>query len=438
MKITVVGTGYVGLVSGVCFAEIGNTVICVDKELEKIQLLNQGTIPIFEPGLQEVMVRNVEQQRLSFTDRLGESVKEADIVILAVGTPSLPSGGVDMRAIDAAVSEIARAIKKYTIIIVKSTVPVGTNNAIKRKISEETKQPFDVVSVPEFLREGSALSDTMKPDRIIIGADNDKAATIVARLHEPFNAPVMITDLHSAEMIKYASNAFLATKISFINEIANICEKVGAQVEEVARGMGMDGRIGPQFLKAGIGYGGSCFPKDTKALIQIAGNAEYDFKLLKSVVEVNQMQRQAVITKLEQALAGDLSGKTIALWGLAFKPNTDDVRESPAIDIAIRLLQQGAKLKVYDPVAMSKFRDLPDIEHERIYYAHSEWDAAADSDALCLLTEWEIFKQADLQKLQQTMKHSVVIDGRNVLDIDQIRQLGILYYPIGRPPLSIN
>lgn len=438
MKITVVGTGYVGLVSGVCFAETGNTVICVDKEVEKIQSLNKGSIPIFEPGLQDVMVRNMEQKRLFFTDRLSESVKDTDIVILAVGTPSLPSGGVDMRAIDAAVSEIARAIEKYTIIIVKSTVPVGTNNSIKRRIADETDQPFDIVSVPEFLREGSALNDTMNPDRIIIGTDNEQAATIIAQLHEPFAAPIMITDLHSAEMIKYASNAFLATKISFINEIANICEKVGAQVEEVARGMGMDKRIGPHFLKAGIGYGGSCFPKDTKALIQIAGNAEYDFKLLKSVVEVNQMQRQAFVTKLKQALGGQLQGKTIALWGLAFKPNTDDVRESPALDIAAHLLAQGASLKVYDPVASSKFRSMPDMKNQSIYYAENEWDAIDNCDALCLLTEWDVFKQANLEKLRQMMKHAIVIDGRNIFNIEQIRHYGIQYYPIGKPPLSTD
>lgn len=430
MKITVVGTGYVGLVSGVCFAETGNIVTCVDKQKEKIDLLNKGIIPIYEPGLQEVMIKNVNQNRLFFRNDLKQAIKDADVVILAVGTPSLANGEVDLTALHSAAHEIAEALETYTIIMIKSTVPVGTNIKIKETIASISHSDFDIVSVPEFLREGSALKDTLNSDRVVIGAENEQVASIIAKLHAPFSKHIMITDLYSAEMIKYASNAFLATKISFINEIANICEKVGAKVEEVAHGMGMDKRIGPHFLKAGIGYGGSCFPKDTKALIQIAGNAEYDFKLLKAVVEVNQTQRKSVITKLEQALSGQLKGKTIAIWGLAFKPNTDDVRESPAIDIIRLLLEQEVMLKVYDPIAMNNFKGI--LNHPRLLYAETQWEAVIDSDALCLLTEWDIFIQTDLMKLKNLMRTPIIIDGRNVFDIQKVHQANIDYYPIGR------
>ncbi|MFC4776803.1 UDP-glucose dehydrogenase family protein [Paenibacillus sp. GCM10023252] len=433
MNITVIGTGYVGLVSGVCYAEIGNKVTCVDKDENKIKLLNRGGIPIYEPGLQELLMVNADAGKLTFTTDLESAVRSADLVIIAVGTPPLPSGEADLRYIEGAVREVASSIHGYTIVAVKSTVPVGTNDRVRQIIAEGTTQEFDVVSVPEFLREGSAVKDTLNPDRIVIGADNKRAADILVELHIPLTEEIVVTDIRSAEMIKYASNAFLATKISFINEIANICEKMGADVGEVAKGMGLDRRIGPAFLKAGIGYGGSCFPKDTKALIQIAGNVEYDFKLLKSVVEVNQTQRWGVIDKLYRAL-GSLSGRKIAIWGLAFKPGTDDVREAPAIEIIEKLIELGATPKVYDPVAMDNFREL--MDHPSISWCLNEWDAVSGCDAVCLLTEWEEFCNIDLHKVEQLMARPVMVDGRNVFGAEQIKQTSIAYYPVGRPPIN--
>jgi UDPglucose 6-dehydrogenase len=388
----------------------------VDQDSDKIALLRNGGIPIYEPGLDAIVQTNVREGRLYFHDQLDQCVKDSEIIVIAVGTPSLPNGEADLQYIEQAVREIANLIERYTIIAIKSTVPVGTNHKMKQLIEGITSVDFDIVSVPEFLREGTAVEDTLHPDRVVIGAENQRPAEVMRKLHEPLGAPIIITDLRSAEMIKYASNAFLATKISFINEIANICEKVGANVSEVAHGMGLDHRIGSEFLKAGIGYGGSCFPKDTKALIQIAGNANYDFKLLKSVVEVNQMQRMNVINKLQRAL-GDLANKTIALWGLAFKPGTDDVRESPAIDIVKELLSLGAVVKVYDPVAMENFRQ--NVNDTRIVWTDDEWEAAKDSDAVCLLTEWNQFKKVDLRKLRDTLKQPILVDGRNVYSVNK-------------------
>lgn len=433
MKITVIGTGYVGLVSGVCYAELGNEVVCVDKDVHKIKVLENGGIPIYEPGLQELVDRNVQQEKLYFTTDLKQGIKDSELVIIAVGTPPLPNGEADLRYIEFAAREIATLIENYTVIAIKSTVPVGTNDRIKQVIQEITAVEFDIVSVPEFLREGSAVNDTFHPDRIIIGGESQNAIDRIVELHKPLNAPFVITELRSAEMIKYASNAFLATKISFINEIANICERLGADVREVSRGMGLDKRIGKDFLNAGIGYGGSCFPKDTKALIQIAGNADYDFKLLKSVVEVNQMQRMGVIRKLKSAL-GELKGKTIAIWGLAFKPGTDDVRESPAFEIANYLLKSGCMLRLYDPVAMGNFRSY--VDHANIFWAENEWDAVASSDAVCLLTEWDIFKEIDLKVFAKHMEQPILIDGRNVFNVNQIKDAGVTYYPVGFSPIN--
>lgn len=345
MKLTVVGTGYVGLVSGVCFAELGNEVICVDKIEQKIMQLNRGEVPIYEPELQQLIVTNQAAGRLNFTTDLNESVKSSDIVIIAVGTPSLPNGHANLSYIEQAAKEIGRAMNSYKIIVTKSTVPVGTNEKVREIISEYTNESFDIASVPEFLREGTAVYDTLNPDRIIIGTDSERAERQLVDLHKTLTSDIIVTDIRSAEMIKYASNAFLATKISFINEIANICEKVGADVTKVASGMGYDRRIGSSFLKAGIGYGGSCFPKDTQALIQIAGQMDYDFKLLKSVVEVNRDQRFNVVRKLE-TLLGNLSGATIGIWGLAFKPETDDVRDSPAFEIIAALQERGPELEL--------------------------------------------------------------------------------------------
>lgn len=433
MKITVIGTGYVGLVSGVCYAELGNEVVCMDKDAYKIKVLENGGLPIYEPGLQELVDRNVQEGRLYFTTDLKRGIKDSDIVFIAVGTPPLPNGEADLRYIEFAAREVADLIENYTVIAIKSTVPVGTNDRIKQVIKEITTVEFDIVSVPEFLREGSAVNDIFHPDRIIIGGESQKAIDKMVELHKPLNAPFVVTELRSAEMIKYASNAFLATKISFINEIANICERLGADIKEVSRGMGLDKRIGKDFLNAGIGYGGSCFPKDTKALIQIAGNADYDFKLLKSVVEVNQMQRMGVIRKLKSAL-GELKGKTIAIWGLAFKPGTDDVRESPALEITKYLLKSGCMLRLYDPIAMGNFRSY--IDHTNIFWASNEWDAAAGADAVCLLTEWDVFKNIDLKMFAINMKQPILIDGRNVFDIQEIKHAGITYYPVGLSPIN--
>ncbi len=435
MKITIIGTGYVGLVSGVCYAELGHHVTCVDQDSDKIALLQDGGIPIYEPGLDAIVQKNVREGRLYFHDQLNQCIKDSEIIVIAVGTPSLPNGEADLQYIEQAVREIANLIERYTIIAIKSTVPVGTNHKMKQLIEGITSIDFDIVSVPEFLREGTAVEDTLHPDRVVIGADNQRSAEVMTTLHKPLGAPIIVTDLRSAEMIKYASNAFLATKISFINEIANICEKVGANVSEVAYGMGLDHRIGSEFLKAGIGYGGSCFPKDTKALIQIAGNANYDFKLLKSVVEVNQMQRMNVVNKLQRAL-GDLANKTIALWGLAFKPGTDDVRESPAIDIVKELLSLGAVVKVYDPVAMENFRQ--NVNDTRIVWTDDEWEAAKDSDAVCLLTEWNQFKKVDLRKLRDTLKQPILVDGRNVYSVEQVLDAGVSYYPVGQQEIILQ
>lgn len=433
LKLCVIGAGYVGLVSGVCFAALGNTVVCVDQNEDKIHELRAGGVPIYEPGLKALIKDNVEQGRLSFTTDTAASVEAAEIVILAVGTPSLPGGEANLSYIEEAACEVADAMNGYKVIVTKSTVPVGTNERIQNWIASRTNYPFGVASVPEFLREGSAVIDTLQPDRIIIGASDPHVFAVLTTLHEPLTTNIVTTDIRSAEMIKYASNAFLATKISFINEIANICEKVGADVTRVAHGMGLDQRIGSSFLSAGIGYGGSCFPKDTQALIQIAGNVDYEFKLLKSVVEVNQGQRFNVIRKLKEAL-GDLEGATIGIWGLAFKPNTDDVRDAPALDIMHSLLEAGAQIRAYDPIATANFRRL--LDSSEVTWADSAREAAEGCEALCLLTEWEEFGEIGLGELNELMKYPIMIDGRNVYSEEQIRQSAFAYYSVGRPQMN--
>ena len=433
MKLAVIGTGYVGLVSGVCFAMSGNHVICVDKDQEKINKLNRMESPIYEPGIEALIEMNFREGRLSFSSNLQESVRQSDIIILAVGTPSLPSGEADLQYIQRAVVEIANAMEGYKIIITKSTVVVGTNENIRQIISEHTHHPFDIVSVPEFLREGSAILDTLHPDRVVIGLDNPELEQTMRQLHQDFTKNIFVTDIRSAEMIKYASNAFLATKISFINEISNICEKVGADVTEVAEGMGMDRRIGSFFMQAGIGYGGSCFPKDTNALIKMAGNVNYDFKLLKSVVEVNKGQRLMIISKLKESL-GNLRGLTIGIWGLAFKPNTDDVREAPAREIVEILVAEGATLKLYDPIATGNFRQ--QYDHPQFHWCTLPEEAAEGSDAVCLLTDWGVFDEIDLHKVAKSMRRPVLIDGRNFYTKAKIVGTGIEYHSVGRPQLS--
>ncbi|WP_236343705.1 UDP-glucose dehydrogenase family protein [Paenibacillus plantiphilus] len=433
MKLAVIGTGYVGLVSGVCFSDLGNDVTCVDHAAGKIHMLQQGEVPIYEPGLKELIKKSTDAGRLRFTTDLAAAVRNADVVILAVGTPSLPNGEANLSYIMEAAREIAGAMNGFKVIATKSTVPVGTNEKLESLIRQHSSHSFAIASVPEFLREGSAIRDTMNPDRIVIGTESQQARELLTALHQPLTDRILLTDVRSAEMIKYASNAFLATKISFINEIANICEKVGADVTRVAEGMGYDKRIGSSFLKAGIGYGGSCFPKDTEALIQIAGHVDYDFKLLKSVVEVNRDQRFNVIRKLETIL-GDLSGTTIAIWGLAFKPETDDVRDAPAYEIMASLIERGAKIKAYDPVAADNFQS--NLKHSRISYCLSAQEAALGADALCVLTEWREFQLIPLAAIQTWLKKPNLIDGRNIYSEEELAGTEFVYYSVGRPNMS--
>lgn len=433
MKLAVIGTGYVGLVSGVCFSELGNDVICVDKISSKISLLNRGEVPIYEPGLKQLIAHNKEEGRLSFTTDLTEAVRNSDIVVIAVGTPSMSNGQANLSYIMEAAKEIGQALNGFKIIVTKSTVPVGTNEKIRDIIAEHSMYPFEIASVPEFLREGTAIEDTLHPDRIIIGAANEIVQETLIELHSPLTNNIMITDIRSAEMIKYASNAFLATKISFINEIANICEKVGADVTQVARGMGYDKRIGPSFLKAGIGYGGSCFPKDTQALVQIAGQMDYDFKLLKSVIEVNHDQRFNIIRKLE-AILKELSGRTIAVWGLAFKPETDDIRDAPALEIISSLLNKGARVKAYDPIASKNFSNV--LQHECLEYCSNVREAAENADALCILTEWNEFREISPDLIQSWLKLPNLIDGRNLYSEEELKGTQLIYYSVGRPNMN--
>ncbi|MEK5641240.1 UDP-glucose 6-dehydrogenase [Paenibacillus rhizosphaerae] len=433
MKLAVIGTGYVGLVSGVCFSELGNDVICVDKISSKISMLNGGEVPIYEPGLKQLIAHNKEEGRLSFTTDLTEAVRNSDIVVIAVGTPSMSNGQANLSYIMEAAKEIGQALNGFKIIVTKSTVPVGTNEKIRDIIAEHSMYPFEIASVPEFLREGTAIEDTLHPDRIIIGAATEIVKETLIELHSPLTNNIMITDIRSAEMIKYASNAFLATKISFINEIANICEKVGADVTQVARGMGYDKRIGHSFLKAGIGYGGSCFPKDTQALVQIAGQMDYDFKLLKSVIEVNHDQRFNIIRKLE-AILKELSGRTIAVWGLAFKPETDDIRDAPALEIISSLLSKGARVKAYDPIASKNFSNV--LQHECLEYCNNVREAAENADALCILTEWNEFREISPDLIQSWLKLPNLIDGRNLYSEEELKGTQLIYYSVGRPNMN--
>lgn len=430
MKLAVIGTGYVGLVSGVCFSDLGNQVICVDNNPLKVEMLDRGEVPIYEPGLKELIDKNKAAGRLSFSFDTKSAVEASDIVLLAVGTPSLPNGEANLSYIEQAAKDVAEALNGFKIIATKSTVPVGTNEHIKRIVDEHTNFPFSIASIPEFLREGSAIQDTFNPDRIVLGCGDQETLNTLIELHKPLTSNIITTDIRSAEMIKYASNAFLATKISFINEIANICEKVGADVTRVAEGMGYDRRIGSSFLQAGIGYGGSCFPKDTEALIQIAGNVDYEFKLLKSVVEVNKDQRFNIIRKLQEAL-GSLQGKNIAIWGLAFKPETDDIRDAPAIEIIEELIKLGANVKAYDPVATANFK--LKVNHSSIKWCDNALETASQSDALCLLTEWSEFARIDLVQLASLMARPILIDGRNVYDPVKVKEASFIYYSVGRP-----
>jgi UDPglucose 6-dehydrogenase len=437
MKIAILGTGYVGLSTGVCLSDVGHQVVCIDIEEEKIDHLRQGISPIYEPGLEHLLVKNIAAKRLSFTTSHGEGLKDAEIIMIAVGTPQRSDGAADLSYLKQAVKDISMHLKQSAIVILKSTVPVGTNEYVKRMLTEQCRKDItiEVVSNPEFLRQGSAIIDTLKADRIIIGSENEEAAKKVQEMYRPLQVPILVTSCRSAEMIKYASNAFLATKISFINEMANLCEAVGADVEEVARGMGKDKRIGEAFLHAGIGYGGSCFPKDVQALLHTAELHGIDFSLLKDTIAINHDQQNLFVRKALNRL-GEVKGKKIAMLGLAFKPETDDMREAPSIPIARTLTKLGAEVVAYDPVAMANAKR---ILGDTITYARTVLDAATDADALFIVTEWNEFKQVNLIDLLKKMKEPIIFDGRNCLEEDRIKACkNIEYYPMGRPAIVIR
>jgi UDPglucose 6-dehydrogenase len=427
-KLCIIGTGYVGLPTAVCFADLGNDVTCIEIDQHKLNLLRAGKSPIYEPGLEEVLRRNLQAERVHFTDNYADGLRDADAAFICVGTPMGDDGTADLQYIKAAAVSIGKAIHKPTIIIDKSTVPVGTGDMVATLIREHAGDvPFAVVSNPEFLREGSAINDFFRPDRVVLGATNRHAAEQVAALYEPLDAPIIITDLRTAEMIKYASNAFLATRISFINEIAAICEQLGADVKEVARGMGMDKRIGPHFLDAGIGYGGSCFPKDVLALHHMAAQAGCHPQLLEAVMEINRDARHAFVAKLDTVL-GDLDGKRIGVMGLSFKPNTDDMRDAPSIPIIAALLERGASVCAYDPMAMPNAEAIM----PEVVYCATPYDVAKRADALLIVTEWNEFKQLDFAKLKQLMRQPVILDGRNVHDPKLMAERGFVYRGVGR------
>ncbi|MCF6138834.1 UDP-glucose dehydrogenase family protein [Pseudalkalibacillus berkeleyi] len=434
MKIAVVGTGYVGLVTGVSLAEIGHQVTCIDIDHEKVKKMKAGISPIYEPGLEEMMQRNIEAGRLTFTSNYSRGVKSAEVVYIAVGTPQNEDGSANLTYLEEAVKSVATQITQSIFLVIKSTVPVGTNNYMKQYVKKHLKEDVkvEVVSNPEFLREGSAVRDTFEGDRIVIGTDSKKAAELMEEVNRPFNIPIYKTDMRSAEMIKYASNAFLATKISFINEISNICEKTGANVEDVAKGMGMDQRIGNQFLQAGIGYGGSCFPKDTKALVQLAGNVEHNFELLKSVIKVNNYQQKLLVEKAMKRL-GSLKGKKIAVLGLSFKPNTDDVRESASIHVVNELISQDASVVAYDPIANENAKEL--LPPSTIF-AESISDAIINADCALILTDWKEIIKFPLQHYQEEMSYPLIFDGRNCYALESAKVAELEYHSIGRPIIN--
>lgn len=437
MNIAIVGTGYVGLVSGTCFAEMGVNVTCVDVNEEKINSLKNGQVPIYEPGLDEMVLRNHREGRLNFTTDLTSCLDNVDIVFSAVGTPPDEDGSADLQYVLAVAREFGQNIKKYTVLVTKSTVPVGTAQKVKAAIREELDKrgvdvPFDVASNPEFLKEGAAIKDFMSPDRVVVGVESEKAKELMVKLYRPFmlnNFRVIFTDIPSAEMIKYAANSMLATRISFMNDVANLCELVGADVNMVRKGIGSDARIGSKFLYPGCGYGGSCFPKDVKALIKTAEKNGYNMSVLKAVEDVNENQKRVLFNKLSKRYGGDLKGKTIAMWGLAFKPETDDMREATSLVTIGLLLEAGCTVRVYDPVAMNECRRRIG---DKVYYASDMYDAVLDADALLMLTEWKQFRLPSWGVVAKSMKTPLIIDGRNIYDAEELRQNGFEYYCIGR------
>lgn len=433
MNIAVVGTGYVGLVTGTCFAETGNNVICVDIDENKVNRMRNGEVPIFEPGLELLFERNTKQGRLSFTTNLADAVKDARIIFLALPTPPGEDGSADLSYVLGVADDLSHIITDYKVIVDKSTVPVGTAERVHaRLVANLDENLFDVVSNPEFLREGVAVDDFMKPDRVVVGTDSDRAREAMQQLYEPFvrqGNPIIFMDERSAEMTKYAANSYLAARISFMNEIANLCEKVGANVDMVRRGMGSDSRIGKRFLFPGVGYGGSCFPKDVQALYKTANEYDYDFRILNSVMDVNQIQKTILSKKIKRFYNGDVTGKTIAVWGLAFKPNTDDIREAPALYIMDELLEAGAKIQVFDPEAMDNIRK---IYGDRISYFDNQYDVLEGADVLAIITEWSVFRTPNFTRLNEKLKDNAIFDGRNLYDIKTMEALGFQYESIGR------
>lgn len=432
MKIAVVGTGYVGLVTGTCFAETGNRVTCVDIDIKKVNKLSNGEITIYEPGLEKIFLRNTKEGRLKFTTNLEEGIKDAEIVFLALPTPPGADGSADLKYILGVANDLGKILTDYMVIVDKSTVPVGTAAKVHAAVAANYKGEFDVVSNPEFLREGVAVDDFMKPDRVVIGTMSERARKVMGELYSPFvrqGNPVIYMDEKSAELTKYAANSFLATKISFMNEIAQLCEKVGADVDMVRKGIGSDGRIGRRFLFPGIGYGGSCFPKDVQALIMSSEEVGYNFQILKAVEEVNELQKLHLIPKIKAYFMNDLKGKHFALWGLAFKPNTDDIREAPALYIIDSLIKEGATVTAYDPEAMHNVQNL--LGH-KVNYAADQYSTLAGADALIIATEWSEFRTPDFEIIESKLKNKVIFDGRNLFDVNQIRGMGYHYESIGR------
>lgn len=432
MKIAVVGTGYVGLVTGTCFAETGNDVTCIDVDTKKVKKLSEGQITIYEPGLEKLFLRNLREERLRFTTSLVEGVREAQIIFLALPTPPGEDGSADLKYVLGVAHQLGTLITEYKVVVDKSTVPVGTAEKVHAAIAKNYSGEFDVASNPEFLREGVAVDDFMKPDRVVVGTNSEKARKMMEELYNPFvrqGNPIIFMDERSAELTKYAANSFLAAKITFMNEIARLCELLGADVDMIRRGIGSDGRIGKRFLFPGIGYGGSCFPKDVHALVKFSQDAGYEFMMLKAVMEVNEEQKLHLLPGIRKYFNNDLKGKRFALWGLAFKPNTDDIREAPALYIIEALLNEGASLNVFDPEAMKNVREqLGDT----ITYSENQYDALKDADALIIATEWNEFRTPNFQKMIATLKNKVIFDGRNLFDINMIREMGFHYESIGR------
>ena len=432
MKLSVIGTGYVGLVVGTCFAESGNDVICVDVDEQKLRTLRKGESPIYEPGLTEFLKKNIAEKRLTFTSDLDAAVKKSEVIFLALPTPQAEDGSADLQHVLEVSRKIGRIMNGYKVIVNKSTVPVGTGDRVREIIAKETKHPFDVVSNPEFLKEGAAVNDFMKPDRIVIGSGSPKALAVMQDLYAPFvrtGNPLIVMDIHSSELTKYASNSFLATKVSFMNEIANLCERLGADVDLVRKGMGTDERIGTQFLFAGIGYGGSCFPKDVSALLNTARTNEYDLQILEAVEAVNRRQKLVIVNKIKKHFSGGLKGKVIALWGLAFKPNTDDMREAPALTVVDALVREGAVIRAFDPAALDEAKKR---FGKGVKLVDNNYDAVKGADALVLLTEWNEFRRPDFERIRSLLREPVVFDGRNIYDPKVMREKGFVYYGIGR------